>query len=194
MGADIYETEEEASKLLLAGKVPVGIGGNTKIRWVLDVEQHWICITTGSSQISHSLTPDGILWWFSGTVSLTWMLGLGRTWWSQTVRWAQRTYMGAETCLLIYYPFQRWCCDHGLFHSLWQGFQEADHPEEGYYIRSGIVVILKNATIKDGSVIQTGCVCAYKTRTYNGITSMDRVTLVWEEPLARKSSVRAQDA
>jgi glucose-1-phosphate adenylyltransferase len=32
MGADTYETEEEASKLLLAGKVPVGIGRNTKIR------------------------------------------------------------------------------------------------------------------------------------------------------------------
>jgi len=32
MGADIYETEEETSKLLLAGKVPIGIGENTKIR------------------------------------------------------------------------------------------------------------------------------------------------------------------
>jgi glucose-1-phosphate adenylyltransferase len=32
MGADIYQTEEEASRLLLAGKVPIGIGENTKIR------------------------------------------------------------------------------------------------------------------------------------------------------------------
>jgi glucose-1-phosphate adenylyltransferase len=31
--------------------------------------------------------------------------------------------------------------------------QEADWPEEGYYVRSGIVVVLKNATIKDGSVV-----------------------------------------
>jgi len=32
MGADIYETEEEISKIMLAGKVPIGIGENTKIR------------------------------------------------------------------------------------------------------------------------------------------------------------------
>ncbi|CAD6230698.1 unnamed protein product [Miscanthus lutarioriparius] len=126
MGADIYETEEETSKLLLAGKVPVGIGRNTKIR---------NCIIDINARIGKNVVITNS-----------------------------------------------------------KGFQEADHPEEGYYIRSGIVVILKNATIKDGSVIQTGCVCVYKTRTYNGITSMDRVTLVWEEPLARKSSVRAQDA
>jgi glucose-1-phosphate adenylyltransferase len=35
----------------------------------------------------------------------------------------------------------------------WQGVQEADRPEEGYYIRSGIVVVLKNATVKDGTAI-----------------------------------------
>lgn len=34
-----------------------------------------------------------------------------------------------------------------------EGVQEADRPEEGYYIRSGIVVILKNATVKDGTVV-----------------------------------------
>ncbi|KAL3739688.1 hypothetical protein ACJRO7_021019 [Eucalyptus globulus] len=31
--------------------------------------------------------------------------------------------------------------------------QEADRPEGGFYIRSGITVILKNATIKDGTVV-----------------------------------------
>ncbi|XP_038897714.1 glucose-1-phosphate adenylyltransferase large subunit 1-like isoform X2 [Benincasa hispida] len=31
--------------------------------------------------------------------------------------------------------------------------QEADRPEEGFYIRSGITVTLKNATIKDGTII-----------------------------------------
>ncbi|XP_066306654.1 glucose-1-phosphate adenylyltransferase large subunit 1, chloroplastic/amyloplastic isoform X2 [Miscanthus floridulus] len=85
MGADIYETEEEASKLLLAGKVPVGIGGNTKIR---------NCIVDMNARIGKNVVITNS-----------------------------------------------------------KGFQEADHPEEGYYIRSGIVVILKNATIKDGSVI-----------------------------------------
>lgn len=34
-----------------------------------------------------------------------------------------------------------------------QGVQEADRPNEGFYIRSGITVILKNATINDGTII-----------------------------------------
>jgi len=34
-----------------------------------------------------------------------------------------------------------------------QGVEEAERPNEGFYIRSGIAVILKNATIKDGTVI-----------------------------------------
>jgi glucose-1-phosphate adenylyltransferase len=31
--------------------------------------------------------------------------------------------------------------------------EEADRESEGFYIRNGIVVILKNATIKDGTII-----------------------------------------
>nr|ACJ71336.1 ADP-glucose pyrophosphorylase large subunit [Oryza sativa]ACJ71337.1 ADP-glucose pyrophosphorylase large subunit [Oryza sativa Indica Group]ACJ71340.1 ADP-glucose pyrophosphorylase large subunit [Oryza sativa] len=85
MGADQYETEEETSKLLFEGKVPIGIGENTKIR---------NCIIDMNARIG-------------------------------------RNVIIANT----------------------QGVQESDHPEEGYYIRSGIVVILKNATIKDGTVI-----------------------------------------
>lgn len=34
-----------------------------------------------------------------------------------------------------------------------QGVQEADRPEEGFYIRSGITVIIEKATINDGTVI-----------------------------------------
>ncbi|KAK1325981.1 hypothetical protein QJS10_CPA01g01205 [Acorus calamus] len=33
------------------------------------------------------------------------------------------------------------------------GVQEADRPSEGFHIRSGITVILKNSTIKDGTII-----------------------------------------
>lgn len=33
------------------------------------------------------------------------------------------------------------------------GVQEADREAEGYIIRSGIVVVMRNATIKDGTVI-----------------------------------------
>jgi hypothetical protein len=34
-----------------------------------------------------------------------------------------------------------------------QGVQEADRSSEGFYIRSGITIILKNSTIGDGLVI-----------------------------------------
>lgn len=34
-----------------------------------------------------------------------------------------------------------------------QGVEEAERPDEGFYIRSGITVVLKNATIKDGTII-----------------------------------------
>ncbi|KAH7658782.1 glucose-1-phosphate adenylyltransferase protein [Dioscorea alata] len=33
------------------------------------------------------------------------------------------------------------------------GVEEADRPDEGFYIRSGITIIQKNATIKDGTII-----------------------------------------
>ncbi|CAO2170731.1 unnamed protein product [Urochloa humidicola] len=85
MGADIYETKEEASKVLLTGKVPIGIGENTKIR---------NCIIDINARIGRNVVISNS-----------------------------------------------------------KGIQEANHPEEGYYIRSGIVVIMKNATIKDGTVI-----------------------------------------
>lgn len=36
MGADYYQTEYEVASLLAEGKVPIGVGHNTKIRWDLD--------------------------------------------------------------------------------------------------------------------------------------------------------------
>ncbi|XP_062180530.1 glucose-1-phosphate adenylyltransferase large subunit 3, chloroplastic/amyloplastic [Phragmites australis] len=85
MGADLYETEDEISRLASEGKVPIGVGENTKIS---------NCIIDMNARVGRN-------------VSIT----------------------NSE------------------------GVQEADRPEEGYYIRSGIVLILKNATIKDGTVI-----------------------------------------
>ncbi|KAG8085262.1 hypothetical protein GUJ93_ZPchr0010g10118 [Zizania palustris] len=85
MGADLYETEDEISRLLSDGKVPIGVGENTKIS---------NCIIDMSARVGRNVVITNS-----------------------------------------------------------EGVQEADRPEEGYYIRSGIVVILKNATIKDGTVI-----------------------------------------
>lgn len=36
----------------------------------------------------------------------------------------------------------------------YQNVEEADRPQAGFYIRSGITIVLKNSIIKDGTVIQ----------------------------------------
>ncbi|KAG7010924.1 Glucose-1-phosphate adenylyltransferase large subunit 1 [Cucurbita argyrosperma subsp. argyrosperma] len=85
MGADNYQTEPEIAALLAEGKVPIGIGRNTKIK---------NCIIDKNAKIG----KDVII-------------------------------MNKE------------------------GVQEADRPEQGFYIRSGITIILEKATIGDGTVI-----------------------------------------
>ncbi|XP_030446869.1 glucose-1-phosphate adenylyltransferase large subunit 1 [Syzygium oleosum] len=85
MGADYYQTEAEIASLLAQGKVPIGVGQNTKIS---------NCIIDKNARIGKNV----------------------------------------------------------VIHNT-DGVQEADRPEEGFYIRLGITVILKNATIKDGTVV-----------------------------------------
>ncbi|XP_052180438.1 glucose-1-phosphate adenylyltransferase large subunit 1-like [Diospyros lotus] len=85
MGADYYQTESEIASLLAEGKVPIGIGRNTKIR---------NCIIDKNAKI------------------------------------------GADVVIRNK-----------------DGVQEADRPEEGFYIRSGITVILEKATIENGTFI-----------------------------------------
>ncbi|XP_022146276.1 glucose-1-phosphate adenylyltransferase large subunit 1-like [Momordica charantia] len=85
MGADNYQTESEIAALLAEGKVPIGIGRNTKIR---------NCVIDKNAKIGKDvivMNKDGV--------------------------------------------------------------QEADRPEEGFYIRSGVTIILEKATIEDGTVI-----------------------------------------
>ncbi|KOM42331.1 hypothetical protein LR48_Vigan04g252900 [Vigna angularis] len=85
MGADYYQTESEIASLLAEGKVPIGIGRNTKIR---------NCIIDKNAKIGKDViikNKDGV--------------------------------------------------------------QEADRPEDGFYIRSGITIIAEKATIEDGTVI-----------------------------------------
>ncbi|MBA0595422.1 hypothetical protein Gorai_012292 [Gossypium raimondii] len=85
MGADYYQTESEIASLLAEGKVPIGVGQNTKIK---------NCIIDKNAKIG----KDVII---SNTDAV----------------------------------------------------EEAERPEDGFYIRSGITVIMKNATIRDGTVI-----------------------------------------
>ncbi|KAJ8767176.1 hypothetical protein K2173_013573 [Erythroxylum novogranatense] len=85
LGADYYETEAEIASLLAEGKVPIGVGRNTKI---------WKCIIDKNARIGKDVTiinKDGV--------------------------------------------------------------QEANRPQEGFYIRSGITIILEKAIIQDGTVI-----------------------------------------
>ncbi|CAM6099738.1 unnamed protein product [Calypogeia fissa] len=85
MGADMYETEAEMAGMLACGKVPLGVGENSKIR---------NCIIDKNARIGRNVVITNA-----------------------------------------------------------DNVQDAERPSEGYYIRSGIVIILKNATIKDGTVI-----------------------------------------
>lgn len=85
MGADSYETDPEAAALLAEGKVPLGVGENSKLR---------NCIVDKNARIGKDVVianTDNVL--------------------------------------------------------------EAERQSEGFYIRSGIVVVYKNAVIKHGTVI-----------------------------------------
>ncbi|KAJ0051650.1 hypothetical protein Pint_00726 [Pistacia integerrima] len=85
MGADYYQTEVEMAALLAQGKVPVGIGRDTKIT---------NCIIDKNARIGKNViiaNKDKV--------------------------------------------------------------EEAERPSEGFYIRSGITVVLKNSTIRDGTII-----------------------------------------
>ncbi|XP_024976516.1 glucose-1-phosphate adenylyltransferase large subunit, chloroplastic/amyloplastic-like [Cynara cardunculus var. scolymus] len=85
MGADYYQTDSEVAALIANGRVPIGVGENTKIM---------NCIIDKNAKIGKNVVianKDGV--------------------------------------------------------------EEADRSDDGFYIRSGITVILKNATIKDGIII-----------------------------------------
>uniref|UniRef100_A0A0D9ZCS1 Glucose-1-phosphate adenylyltransferase n=1 Tax=Oryza glumipatula TaxID=40148 RepID=A0A0D9ZCS1_9ORYZ len=85
LGADFYETDLERGELLAEGKVPIGIGENTKIQ---------NCIIDKNARIGKNVTISNS-----------------------------------------------------------EGVQEADRTSEGFYIRSGITIVLKNSIIADGLVI-----------------------------------------
>ncbi|EYU41519.1 hypothetical protein ABFS82_07G028300 [Erythranthe guttata] len=85
LGADYYETDSEIAYAISKGKVPIGIGENTKIRE---------CIIDKNARIGKNVVIEN----------------------SERV-------------------------------------QEADRTSEGFLIRSGVTVIMKNSTIKDGTVI-----------------------------------------
>ncbi|KAG9457951.1 hypothetical protein H6P81_002459 [Aristolochia fimbriata] len=85
LGADYYETEAEVASLLAEGRVPIGIGENTRIK---------DCIIDKNARIGKNVTIANS-----------------------------------------------------------EGIQEADRSSDGFYIRSGITIILKNSTIKDDLVI-----------------------------------------
>ncbi|MED6158693.1 Clathrin assembly protein complex 2 beta large chain [Stylosanthes scabra] len=85
LGADHYETEAEVAKLIAEGKVPIGIGENTKIK---------DCIIDKNARIGKNVIIANS-----------------------------------------------------------EGVQEADRSSEGFYIRSGITIVLKNSVIEDGFII-----------------------------------------
>ncbi|OAY55815.1 glucose-1-phosphate adenylyltransferase large subunit 3, chloroplastic/amyloplastic [Manihot esculenta] len=85
LGADFYETDAEVAALLSEGRVPIGIGENSRIRE---------CIIDKNARIGKNVVIANS-----------------------------------------------------------EGVQEADRTSQGFYIRSGVTVILKNSVIEDGFVI-----------------------------------------
>ncbi|KAL9994773.1 putative glucose-1-phosphate adenylyltransferase [Helianthus debilis subsp. tardiflorus] len=85
MGADYYQTDSEIAALVATGRVPIGVGPNTKIT---------NCIIDKNARIGRDVVIKNK-----------------------------------------------------------DNVEEADRSDEGFYIRSGITVIIKNATIKDGTVV-----------------------------------------
>ncbi|KAI3821025.1 hypothetical protein L1987_08581 [Smallanthus sonchifolius] len=85
MGADYYQTDSEIAALVANGRVPIGVGPNTKIT---------NCIIDKNAKIGKDVVIKNK-----------------------------------------------------------DNVEEADRSDEGFYIRSGITVIIKNATIKDGTVV-----------------------------------------
>ena len=68
LGADLYETEAELASILAEGKVPIGVGQNTKIRWV--PSSHGKCLQNADDTQSSETCL-----FFPGIASSTWMLG-----------------------------------------------------------------------------------------------------------------------
>ncbi|XP_010323162.1 ADP-glucose pyrophosphorylase large subunit isoform X1 [Solanum lycopersicum] len=111
MGADYYQTESEIASLLAEGKVPIGVGPNTKIQK---------CIIDKNAKIGKDvviLNKQASIFFLKFEIITKVNISLTDAW------------------------------------MLLQGVEEADRSAEGFYIRSGITVIMKNATIKDGTVI-----------------------------------------
>ncbi|KAA3490411.1 ADP-glucose pyrophosphorylase small subunit ADPGp-2 [Gossypium australe] len=110
MGADYYQTESEIASLLAEGKVPIGVGQNTKIK---------NCIIDKNARIGKDVIISNT------DVSVTLLASIN------------------VECSL----------DNFNLLSSAQAVEEAERPEDGFYIRSGITVTMKNATIRDGTVI-----------------------------------------
>ncbi|XP_059284465.1 glucose-1-phosphate adenylyltransferase large subunit 2, chloroplastic/amyloplastic isoform X1 [Lycium ferocissimum] len=110
MGADYYQTESEIASLLAEGKVPIGVGPNTKIQNCIIDKNAKIGkdVVIMNKEVSIFLLKCEIIIKENTSLTDAWMM---------------------------------------------QGVEEADRSEEGFYIRSGITVIMKNATIKDGTVV-----------------------------------------
>ncbi|CAI0559904.1 unnamed protein product [Linum tenue] len=105
LGADFYETEDEVASLVAEGRVPIGIGENTKIRYSIILFLHLTHV-----KFCYPLSRECII--------------------DKNARIGKNVIIANS-----------------------EGIQEADRTSEGFYIRSGVTVIFKNAVIEDGLVI-----------------------------------------
>lgn len=147
MGADYYQTEAEIAARLAEGKVPVGIGRDTKIKWVSssEVVQHFskslfffLFNFVGFTHIVICVPPSCRNCIIDKNAKIGKNVIIANKDVSVTI--ISRVVVQKETIV-----------NDDIIQL--QGVEEAERPSEGFYIRSGITVVLKNTTIKDGTLI-----------------------------------------
>ena len=139
MGADYYESEEQRQGFLKAGKLPIGIGeGSTISNTIVDKNARIgrNCQITNKARRATALPC---------------------TTWCPCACCAALVCIAcschAAACIC---PVVAPDCKHLLADlpaAPQEGIDEANREDEGFYIRSGIVTVLRNAEVVDGTVL-----------------------------------------
>lgn len=129
MGADFYDTEKEVADMLRNGKIPLGVGENSRIS---------NCIIDKNARIGKNVVIANTDVRFR-SCHYCWDLSAlpkGFWFWCSTL-----------------FPVEVLQMKCGIWLDWLQNVQEATRPELGFYIKTGVTVIEKNGIIKDGTVI-----------------------------------------
>jgi hypothetical protein len=150
IGADYYESDEQRAKVLAKGGVPLGVGAGTTIK---------NCIVDKNARIGRNVRIEnqegvvsvGLRPWpprpGAGAPLRACAHGVRASGGRARVRSAPAHTLHCRPHLASATPRKR------VEITPKTPQEDADHQDKGYMIRSGIVVIMRNAEVKDGTVI-----------------------------------------